>query len=709
MRPTQHRLLLRSGCFLIGLLAGAASPVLAYNSEEHKLLGDMAAAELRIDRSITFPEHTDMVALPTSASMTAYSAAKELAVGFQTNNPANFDENKKKVQDNSYPPGALYRQLNYNRNLWIPPLAMRPDFGLQIAGYSVSTAPTSYTLGDLMAIYGDYRRTVYCNDSGQCFLTNADTPNVSFGMGYDCYLFGVGALDNTPFADCGWRPNTIGASAYLRNIAAGLVPPHGKDGNTAFNTAKEEDDYFEAGWWGDEMMRIAVSNDWHFSDAAVAWYIGMHRLALHYVDRARTDPVYWNHALHYEAHGLHSLSDLFAFGHVVASRDETSHAIVGSHTNEAPYLWMEHVLDLGGAERDSNGRIVLNGDLPAIGDRTHGRNDFLKSYVLNAPTWGGWAYAEEGLHSDFNNAGATVRNLRGDTLQIYGDAKLRDMTPETRDIMKEAIRVSLRSLFDAYVRMDRYGATVQSLGDTGSNYFAALRYIPVYVQSGGGNHFTGRWTRYARRIDVLTGSNIVPASPLCEMPVINGGSTLPPATATPCTAFPTIAENRAPLAPGLVAPAAGATNLEQTIEFQWKRVTDPDGDEVVYDLLVCADETFPASCRISYVIPPPLAASGVAAMGLLPLAFVFGMRRRRRAIVLPVCLAVLSAVTVMSCGGGGGGGGNVGAPPPPPPVNTDVKYTVSGLQAGTTYYWKVVARDAKGGEVESAVGSFVTR
>jgi hypothetical protein len=38
-----------------------------------------------------------------------------------------------------------------------------------------------------------------------------------------------------------------------------------------------------------------------------------------------------------------------------------------------------------------------------------------------------------------------------------------------------------------------------------------------------------------------------------------------------------------------------------------------------------------------------------------------------------------------------------------------VKYTVSGLQAGTTYYWKVVARDAKGGEVESAVGSFVTR
>ena len=146
------------------------------------------------------------------------------------------------------------------------------------------------------------------------------------------------------------------------------------------------------------------------------------------------------------------------------------------------------------------------------------------------------------------------------------------------------------------------------------------------------------------------------------------------------------------------------------MEFRWTRVADPDGDAVTYDLLVCVDSTFPASCGMSYVIPAPVAAGGFVAIGLLPLAAIFGFRpRRRRTMLLPAFVLVLAATSLVSCGGGGGGDDNVGTPPPPPPPSTDITHTVTGLQAATTYHWKVIAHDGNGGQTESAVGSFVTR
>ena len=709
MKPNHDRKCLNSNrCLLIFLCAWVA-PVSAYNSEEHKLLGDWAASEVRLDTTIQLPDPTRLSPLPSSASLNAYTAAKNLAVGFASNTQSEFNEYDKKVQDNSYPPGIGYAQLKGNKNLWIPPANLRRDFGLLVTGHTAASGSRDYTFGDLMSIYGDYRRTPYCDDTGACFLTHASTDAVSFGQGWNCYAFGVGVPDGTPFADCGYRPDAIGTSVYLRHIAAGLWPPYGEDGNTLFNTAKEEDDYFEAGWWGDEMMRIAVSNDWHFSNAAVAWYVGMHRLALHYVNLARTDAKYWNHALHYEANALHSLSDLFAFGHVVTNRDETSFGVMRDDelTGRTTYLWMEHVMDQGGAQRGANGRISLTSSLPVIEDMTHPRNDFLPSYIVGTG-WGNWARWEHTYHDDFNHSGAVVRNLRGDELRIFGDAELRKMTPEAQAVIKETIRVSLRSLFDAYVRLDRYGGTVASIGAEGSEFFAALRYIPAFIVSDPGNHFTGKWTSYARRIDVISGTNRIPAAPICEMPYINGGENLPPASAA-CTTFPTVPANRLPAVPSLVTPTASATGQASSVEFRWTRVADPDGDAVEYDLLVCADSTFPASCGMSYVIPPPVAVGGAMGFGLIPLAMFFGMRaRKRRTTLLPAVVVVLAATTLLSCGGGGGGD-EVGGPAPPPPPSTDIRHTVAGLQAATTYYWKVIAHDGNGGLTESAVNSFVTR
>ena len=95
--------------WVLVLIGAWVAPVSAYNSEEHKLLGDWAASEVRLDTTIQLPDPTRLSPLPSSASMNAYAAAKNFAVGFATNTQSQFDENKKKVQDNSYPPGALLR------------------------------------------------------------------------------------------------------------------------------------------------------------------------------------------------------------------------------------------------------------------------------------------------------------------------------------------------------------------------------------------------------------------------------------------------------------------------------------------------------------------------------------------------------------------------------------------------------------------------
>lgn len=83
---------------------------------------------------------------------------------------------------------------------------------------------------------------------------------------------------------------------YLEAIASGLQPPHGTFANEVSNTASLHE-YDEASWWGDHMLRLANVNDWHFGNTAVAWYTGMHRLALLYVKEAIKDPKQWMRAL----------------------------------------------------------------------------------------------------------------------------------------------------------------------------------------------------------------------------------------------------------------------------------------------------------------------------------------------------------------------------------------------------------------------------
>jgi len=128
---------------------------------------------------------------------------------------------------------------------------------------------------------------------------------------------------------------------------------------------------------------------------------------------------------------------------------------------------------------------------------------------------------------------------------------------------------------------------------------------------------------------------------------------------------------------------------------------------VTYDLFVCEDENFTTGCFNTFDIASlenkAIYYAGIGSgVGLLLFGIVLaGGVRNRRKISLMIAMIMIAGILLVSCGGGGGGGGGG--------TSNEVSYTVSGLKPGTTYYWKVVADDGKGGRTESPVWSFITQ
>ncbi len=504
-----------AGILLGMIIAGGwqAQIAAAYNSEEHKLFADIGASQVRVPPGVKLPPGLDFRSGDPGAYMRTFSAAKILAEGFATNNESDYDKNKKQVLDNYY--YHNFRQYTFNRKLWIPPASQGPSRILYVPT-QVTATPSQFSFGELVSFYGDYRRTVVAAPNGGiCYLSNADLPaNIHFERGNGAYK--------------AYAPHPMPAAEFLRCIASGLVPPFGSLGNAISYTAKK-DEYDEGGWWGDEMMRVAAINDWHFSSNAIAWYVGLHRLALLYVNKARSNPAHWVTAIHYEASALHSLTDLFSFGHAVVNRDRTSLATIkrSGEQNSAPIAWMSNVLAMGGASRNAEGIVRLSNKLPAISDWPTTRYNTLKWKVNYIDDF---ASADENkFHDNFNSKGARVRNLNGDVFQIYGDFRMRDNPEQTRALVIATVRDSLQSLLNAYLLLQQ-GRTPDQIGSAGSSFFQALKYIPVFIEDDPDKLFPQKWTWYAKYADVLSGANKVPANWYqCVIPYIDGISGMPKA------------------------------------------------------------------------------------------------------------------------------------------------------------------------------------
>jgi photosystem II stability/assembly factor-like uncharacterized protein len=175
--------------------------------------------------------------------------------------------------------------------------------------------------------------------------------------------------------------------------------------------------------------------------------------------------------------------------------------------------------------------------------------------------------------------------------------------------------------------------------------------------------------------------------------------------------------NNQPSKPSLLYPANTQTGLDTAVTFKWKKSTDTDGDSITYNLYVCDNQSF-TGCnpvQTASVDKKSFSVAGiggyVAGLFLIGIIISGGISRRRK-IVLLMAVVLVSAMLFVSCGGGGGNGVSTPAPGnggTPPVAGDEVAYTVSGLNAGTTYYWKVVADDGKGGRTESDIWSFTTQ
>jgi hypothetical protein len=166
--------------------------------------------------------------------------------------------------------------------------------------------------------------------------------------------------------------------------------------------------------------------------------------------------------------------------------------------------------------------------------------------------------------------------------------------------------------------------------------------------------------------------------------------------------------NNLPSIPQLVYPADGQMGLGTTITLRWKKSTDPDGDIVTYDLFCCENQDF-IGCTPVHVAFIDYKNSYYA--GTLVCLLLFGLVNagsgRRRKVIFIIAVIVIASMLVFSCGDGGGdddesGNGQNDVP-------DEISYTLSGLNSNTLYYWKIIAKDDKGGEVSSSVWSFTTQ
>ena len=155
--------------------------------------------------------------------------------------------------------------------------------------------------------------------------------------------------------------------------------------------------------------------------------------------------------------------------------------------------------------------------------------------------------------------------------------------------------------------------------------------------------------------------------------------------------------NTPPSPATLVTPAAGATEATTTVVFGWNQGADVDGDLISEVLILArsADFSGASSFPLAATSGAPAKVALAGACGLLG----FGLLRRYPLLAVGLLLAIL--LSLCACGGGGGGGGSAA-----PASAATLRLT--GLQSGTTYFWKVQTTDSRGGVSESAVRQFTT-
>jgi len=141
-----------------------------------------------------------------------------------------------------------------------------------------------------------------------------------------------------------------------------------------------------------------------------------------------------------------------------------------------------------------------------------------------------------------------------------------------------------------------------------------------------------------------------------------------------------------------------------TVQFRWTKSTDSDNDPITYKIYYC---TTPNATNCTPVTVAKrsgnnLFYAGGAGMLMIGMTFFGGFTSRKRIVLLLLIVVLFTGGTLISCSNSSN---DENWPLPADQMN----YTAYGLNANTTYYWKVAADDGQaGGTTESAVQSFKT-
>jgi hypothetical protein len=161
-----------------------------------------------------------------------------------------------------------------------------------------------------------------------------------------------------------------------------------------------------------------------------------------------------------------------------------------------------------------------------------------------------------------------------------------------------------------------------------------------------------------------------------------------------------IDRNAIPTAPVLGTPAQHAADLALPIDFTWDKSTDADGDTVTYQHCVWdVHERFSFNqCSADSV--ERLTWSGglvcwvlVLLAGVLLIVVLIALGRKRPGVLIVAAVALLIVLVLIFyfC------------------VTKTGAKTVTELEPGKAYYWKVIAEDGKGGTVESETRRFTLK